>query len=155
MASADVKLQEKKKRKRPPRQKEAWEERRQTEKGSLKSCKVCLKAFSTTVLSMWKGDQESDSSEAEEGSILTGDTDDSTSVWLEQEKEKVEEGPPPQSEGYHVQNVAEPNPPRLSGLVLENADVPDGEAHQQGYSLEDFLTEEKFGHFSFPDQVSV
>ena len=34
-------------------------------------------------VNMWKGEWEYDSSEAEEGSIPTRDTDESTSAWLE------------------------------------------------------------------------
>ena len=43
--------------------------------------------------STWTGEQEHDSSKAEEGSMPTGDTDDSSSARLENEKEDVEEGP--------------------------------------------------------------
>ena len=48
---------------------------------------------------MWKVQQEYGSSEAEVGSMPTGDTDDSSSAGRENEKEEVEDGPPPPPEG--------------------------------------------------------
>ena len=79
--------------------------RRQTEKGPLKSCQVCLK----DIVSMWKGEQEYDCSEAEE----------EASAMLDKEKEKEKESPPPPPEGQCVQTAAEVNPPG----VLENEGV--------------------------------
>ena len=75
----------------------------------------------TNSLGAWKGEQETDSSEAVEGSEPSGHTDDSSSALLVNAQEVV--GPPPPPEGQRFQNAAEANPagpPGPPGLVLEN-----------------------------------
>ena len=67
-----------------------------------------------------KGEQESDSADAEEGRMPTGDTDDSSGALLENAKEVVVGGPPPPTEGPSAQNAVESNPPGPLGLVLGN-----------------------------------
>ena len=74
-------------------------------------------------LSTRKGKQESDNSEAEEGSEPAEDTDDSLSARLENEKEEVEDGLPPPPEGQGRQNAANAIPPGPPALVRENEGV--------------------------------
>ena len=61
-------------------------------------------------LSWWKGEQEDDSNEKEEGSIPTGDTVDSASATCKKKSKEVGKKPPPPPEGHCVQIAADANP---------------------------------------------
>ena len=63
---------------------------------------------------------EWNSSSAEEGSMPTGDTDDSSGTGLDNEKKEVEEGPPPPPEGTCVQIAVDATPPGPPGRVSES-----------------------------------
>ena len=70
----------------------------------------------TNSLGAWKGEQDADSSEAEEGSKPTGTR--TTGRVLGNSEEVVEEGPPPPPEGQCIQNAVEASPPGPPGFVL-------------------------------------
>ena len=74
-------------------------------------------------LGTWKGEQESDNSEAEERSKPMGDRDHSSSALLGNAKEVVQDGPPPPPEGQCFQNAVDANPPGRQGLLLEGEGV--------------------------------
>ena len=78
----------------------------QTEKEVISIMNDLSHGMLTNTLGAWT-EQQSDSSEAEEGSKPTGDTDDSSSAPLRNAEEVVGKGPPSPPEGQCVQNVVE------------------------------------------------
>ena len=71
---------------------------------------VMIQSILTNSLGAWKGEQDTDSSEAEEGSKKTGTRTTRSSALLGNSEEVVEEGPPPPPEGQCVQNAVEASP---------------------------------------------